>query len=65
MKNNTKKQPTKPVDFEDYDKSKYKSWLQQKYAQLYGQEILLRSETEALLNTESKSLDKESSNGED
>ena len=56
---------SKPVDSKDYDKSKYKSWLQQKYAQLYGQEILLRSETEAFLNTESKSLDKESYNGED
>ena len=55
---------SKPVDFEDYDKSKYKSWLQQKYAQLYGQEILLRSEIEAFSNTESKSLDKERYNGE-
>ena len=56
---------SKPVDFKDYDKSKYKSLLQQKYAQLYGQEILLRSETEAFSNTESKSLDQERYNGED
>ena len=56
---------SKPDDFKDYDKSKYKSWLQQKYAQLYGQEILLRSEIEAFSNTESKSLDQESYNGED
>ena len=55
---------SKPIDFKDYDKSKYKSWLQQKYTQLYGQEIILRSETEALMNTESTSLDKESSDGE-
>ena len=52
------KQKSKQINFEKYDKSKYKSWLQQKYAQLLGQEILLRSDTEEYL-----SLEKEKTNG--
>ena len=52
------KQKSKPINFEKYDKSKYKSWLQQKYAQLLGQEILLKSDTEEYL-----SLEKEKTNG--
>jgi len=52
------KQKSKQINFEKYDKSKYKSWLQQKYAQLLGQEILLKSYTEEYL-----SLEKEKTNG--
>ena len=52
------KQKSKQINFEKYDKSKYKSWLQQKYAQLLGQEILLKSDTEEYL-----SLEKEKTNG--
>ena len=52
------KQKSKQINFEKYDKSKYKSWLQQKYAQLLGQEILLKSDTEEYL-----SLEKEEANG--
>ena len=52
------KQKSKQMNFEKYDKSKYKSWLQQKYAQLLGQEILLKSDTEEYL-----SLEKEMTNG--
>ncbi len=58
MKNNTYKNKPKSIDTMDYDKSKYKSWLQQKYAQLLGQEILLKSDTEEYL-----SLEKEKTNG--
>ncbi len=58
MKENKLKQ-LKTVDFKDYDKSKYKSCLQQKYAQLYGQEILLECETEAFSSSESPSSKKE------
>ena len=35
-------QHSKTVNHKDYDQSKYKSWLQRKYAQLYAQELLLR-----------------------
>ena len=52
------KQKSKQINFEKYDKSKYKSWLQQKYAQLLGQEILLKSDAEEYL-----SLEKEKTNG--
>ena len=52
------KQKSKQINFEKYDKTKYKSWLQQKYAQLLGQEILLKSDTEEYL-----SLEKEKTNG--
>ena len=52
------KQKSKQINFEKYDKSKYKSWLQQKYAQLLCQEILLKSDTEEYL-----SLEKEMTNG--
>ena len=52
------KQKSKQINFEKYDKTKYKSWLQQKYAQLLGQEILLKSDTEEYL-----SLEKEKANG--
>ena len=52
------KQKSKQINFEKYDKTKYKSWLQQKYAQLLGQEILLKSYTEEYL-----SLEKEKTNG--
>ena len=52
------KQKSKQINFEKYDKSKYKSWLQQKYAQLLGQEILLKSDNEEYL-----SLEKEKKNG--
>ena len=52
------KHKSKQINFEKYDKSKYKSWLQQKYAQLLGQEILLKSDTEEYL-----SLEKEKTNG--
>ena len=58
MKNNTIKNKSKPINILDYDKSKYKSWLQQKYAQLLGQEILLKSDAEEYL-----SLEKEKKNG--
>ena len=34
-------QQSKTVNYKDYDQSKYKSWLQQKYAQLYAQELLI------------------------
>ena len=40
MKKQTSQQ-SKTVNYKDYDQSKYKSWLQQKYAQLYAQELLL------------------------
>ena len=46
------KQKSKQINFEKYDKSKYKSWLQQKYAKLLGQEILLKSDTEEYLSLE-------------
>ena len=52
------KQKSKQINFEKYDKTKYKSWLQQKYAQLLGQEILLKSDIEEYL-----SLEKENKNG--
>ena len=58
MKNNTYKNKPKSIDKMDYDKSKYKSWLQQKYAQLLGQEILLKSDIEEYLSSE-----KEKKNG--
>jgi len=58
MKNNTIKNKSKSINTMDYDKSKYKSWLQQKYAQLLGQEILLKGETE-----EYSSSEKENKNG--
>ena len=40
MKIQNTQQP-KTVNYKDYDQSKFKSWLQQKYAQLYAQELLL------------------------
>ena len=52
------KQKSKQINFENYDKSKYKSWLQQKYAQLLGQEVLLKNEIE-----EYSSSEKENKNG--
>ena len=58
MKNNTYKNKPKSIDTMDYDKSKYKSWLQQKYAQLLGQEILLKGDVGEYL-----SLEKEKTNG--
>ncbi len=58
MKNNTIKNKSKSINLMDYNKSKYKSWLQQKYAQLLGQEILLKSDAEEYL-----SLEKEKKNG--
>ena len=58
MKNNTIKNKSKPINILDYDKSKYKSWLQQKYAQLLGQEILLKNEIEDYFSSE-----KEKKNG--
>ena len=58
MKNNIYKNQSKSIETMDYDKSKYKSWLQQKYAQLLGQEILLKSDNEEYL-----SLEKEKKNG--
>ena len=58
MKNNIYKNQSKSIETMDYDKSKYKSWLQQKYAQLLGQEILLKSDAEEHL-----SLEKEKTNG--
>ena len=39
------KQQSKTVNYKDYDQSRYKSWFQQKYAQLYAQELLLRDIT--------------------
>ena len=59
MKNNTIKNKSKSINTMDYDKSKYKSWLQQKYAQMLGQEILLKGETEEYLSSE-----KEKKNGQ-
>ena len=44
MKKQTTQQ-SKTLNYKDYDQSKYKSWLQQKYAQLYAQELLLRDIT--------------------
>ena len=38
-------QQSKTVNYKDYDQSKFKSWLQKKYAQLYAQELLLRDIT--------------------
>ena len=58
MKNNIYKNQSKSIETMDYDKSKYKSWLQQKYVQLLGQEILLKSDNEEYL-----SLEKEKKNG--
>ena len=58
MKKNTYKNKPKSIDTMDYDKSKYKSWLQQKYAQLLGQEVLLKNEIE-----EYSSSEKENKNG--
>ena len=58
MKNNIYKNQSKSIETMDYDKSKYKSWLQQKYAQLLGQEILLKSDIEEYLSSE-----KEKKNG--
>ena len=58
MKNNTIKNKSKSINTMDYNKSKYKSWLQQKYAQVLGQEILLKSDAEEHL-----SLEKEKKNG--
>ena len=58
MKNNIYKNQSKSIETMDYDKSKSKSWLQQKYAQLLGQEILLKSDNEEYL-----SLEKEKKNG--
>ena len=52
------KQKSKQINFEKYYKSKYKSWLQQKYAQLLGQEILLKNEIEDYFSSE-----KEKKNG--
>ncbi len=58
MKNNIYNNQSKSIETMDYDKSKYKSWLLQKYAQLLGQEILLKSDIEEYL-----SLEKENKNG--
>ena len=59
MTKKTVKQKIKPIDFENYDKFKYQSWLQQRYAQLLGQEILLKGEIEEYLSSE-----KEKKNGQ-
>ena len=58
MENNIYKNQSKSIETMDYDKSKHKSWLQQKYVQLLGQEILLKSDNEEYL-----SLEKEKKNG--